>query len=52
MPRKSRIDASGALHHVITRRINRQEVFAKDVNRENFLDPLGDLLVETLTGAI
>ena len=49
MPRKSRIDAPGALHHVIARGINRQKVFADDRDRHNFLDRLGDLLVETKT---
>ena len=52
MPRKSRIDAPGALHHVIARGINRQKVFTDDTDRDNFLDRLGDLLVETKTGAI
>ena len=50
MPRKSRIDAPGALNYVIARGINRQKVFADDRDRHNFLDRLGDLLVETKTG--
>ena len=29
MPRKSRIDVPGALHHVIGRGINRQEIFSE-----------------------
>ncbi len=28
MPRKARIDAPGAVHHVIGRGINRQEIFS------------------------
>jgi len=50
MPRKSRIDAPGALHHVIARGINRQKVFTDDADRDNFLDRLSDLLMETKTG--
>jgi hypothetical protein len=30
MPRKSRIDAPGALHHGIARGINRQRIFLED----------------------
>ena len=50
MQRKPRIDAPGALHHVIARGINRQKIFADHRDRHNFLDRLGDLLVETKTG--
>ena len=49
MPRKARIDASGALHHVIGRGINRQEIFSDKTDYLNFLERLGDLLVETKT---
>ena len=49
MPRKSRIDAPGALHHVIGRGINRQEIFSDKTDYMNFLDRLGDILAETKT---
>jgi REP element-mobilizing transposase RayT len=49
MPRKSRIDVPGALHHVIGRGINRQEIFSDKTECKNFLDRLGDILVETNT---
>ncbi len=49
MPRKARIDDPGALHHVIGRGINRQEIFSDKTDYLNFLERLGDLLVETKT---
>ncbi|MEJ2276527.1 MAG: transposase [Candidatus Lokiarchaeota archaeon] len=49
MPRKSRIDAPGALHHIIARGINRKEIFKDDNDRDNFLERLGDVLEETQT---
>ena len=49
MPRKSRIDAPGALHHVIGRGINRQEIFSDRTDYRNFLDRLGDIVVTTKT---
>ena len=49
MPRKSRIDAPGALHHVIVRGIDRQEIFSDDIDRRNFLERLGDILTDTNT---
>ncbi|HUU41142.1 MAG TPA: transposase [Desulfatiglandales bacterium] len=49
MPRKSRIDTPGALHHIIGRGINRQEIFADKKDYSVFLERLGDLLSETKT---
>jgi len=49
MPRKSRIDAPGALHHVIARGINRQAIFVGDADRERFLERLGEILIQTQT---
>jgi putative transposase len=49
MPRQSRIDAPGALHHIIARGINRKRIFQDDADRDNFLDRLGDILSETQT---
>ncbi len=44
MPRQSRIDAPGALHHVIVRGIARRKIFFDDTDRERFLDRLGSIL--------
>jgi len=49
MPRKSRIDAPGAMHHIIVRGIDRQKIFKKDEDRNNFLSRLGVILTETKT---
>lgn len=49
MPRKSRIDAAGALHHVMVRGIERGTVFRSDTDRNHFLERLGEILRETKT---
>ncbi|MDF1592464.1 MAG: transposase [Desulfobacterales bacterium] len=49
MPRKARIDASGALHHIIVRGIERSKIFYDDKDRDNFLQRLGHVLSETGT---
>jgi len=49
MPRKARIDAPGALHHIIVRGIKRQRIFSDDQDRDNFLQRLGDIVTETQT---
>jgi REP-associated tyrosine transposase len=49
MPRKARIDAPGALHHIIVRGIERRKIFKDDTDRNNFLDRLGKVLSETGT---
>jgi len=46
MPRKARIDASGALHHIICRGIERQKIFHDDADRDNFLERLETILKE------
>jgi hypothetical protein len=45
MPRQARIDAPGALHHVIIRGIERTAIFVDDTERENFLERLSGLLL-------
>jgi hypothetical protein len=40
MPRKARIDAPGALHHIICRGIERGDIFTDNADRNNFLDRL------------
>jgi len=49
MPRNARIDAPGALHHIIVRGIERRKIFNDDVDRIIFLDRLGKVLSETHT---
>ena len=49
MPRKARIDAPGALHHIIVRGIDRRKIFFDDADRDDFLDRLGDILVDSKT---
>ena len=49
MPRRSIIDAPGALQHIIARGINRQRIFKDDADRDIFLDWLGNILSETQT---
>ena len=49
MPRQARIDAPGALHHIICRGIERRNIFRDDTDRKYFLDRLGDVLSKTST---
>lgn len=49
MPRKARIDAPGALHHIIVRGIERRKIFYDDDDRDNFLQRLAVVLTETST---
>jgi REP element-mobilizing transposase RayT len=49
MPRKSRIDAPGALHHIIARGIDRSKIFKDPADKRNFLDRLADILADTET---
>ena len=49
MPRRSRIDAAGVLHHVMVRGIERGKVFQSDTDRNHFLERLGKILKETKT---
>lgn len=47
MPRKVRIDAPGAMHHVIIGGIERRKIFRSDYDRKNFLNRLSVLIPET-----
>jgi putative transposase len=49
MPRQARIDASGALHHVIVRGIERRHIFDDATDRTGFLDRMTAILPETMT---
>ena len=40
IPRRSRIDAPGVLHHIIVRDIERKNIFKDDADRDNFLERL------------
>lgn len=52
MPRSSRIDAAGSLHHIIARGIDRCEIFRDNTDRHNFLDRLGGIIAETKTSCL
>lgn len=49
MPRKARIDAPGALHHIICRGIERKRIFRDNKDRNNFVERLGNILLHTGT---
>ena len=49
MPRQSRIDYPGALHHVIVRGLERKSLFRDGCDHQAFLDRLERTLVRTLT---
>lgn len=49
MPGQSRIDAPGALHHVIGRGIGRRSIFDNDRNRDDFLRRLDRIITDTGT---
>lgn len=49
MPRKARIDAPGALHHIIIRGIERRHIFKDSLDYHNFLERLGSILSESET---
>lgn len=50
MPRGARIDAAGALHHIICRGIERRKIFRDDGDREEFIGRLGRVLNQTQSG--
>ena len=49
MPRQSRIDTTGALHHIIARGIERRTIFDDDQDRYDFIKNLGLILEQTKT---
>ena len=49
MPRQARIDAPGALNHIMARGIEKSTIFKDNTDRNNFLSRLGDILLETET---
>ena len=46
MARQPRLDAPGALHHVMGRGIERATIFRTDADRDDFLDRLADLCTD------
>ena len=44
MPCKARIDAPGALHHIIIRGIERKAIFKDSADRKNFTGGIRDAL--------
>ena len=49
MPRRARIDAPGALHHVIVRGIERKAIFKDKVDRDTFLQRAGSIFTASQT---
>ena len=49
MPRKARIDAPGALHHIIARGIDRKKIFDDDADRDFFIERLGIIIQQSQT---
>ena len=49
MPRKARIDAPGALHHIIVRGIERKGIFRDSFDYANLLDRFQTVFLETRT---
>jgi len=47
MPRQARLDAPGALHHIMVRGINKSAIFKDGKDRSRFLDRLGENIFET-----
>ncbi len=50
MPRKARIDAPGALHHIIIRGIERKAIFKDVADRTDFVERLDRIVSDTQTG--
>ena len=49
MPRRSRIDAVGALHHIMVRGIEKEKIFRNDIDRNHFIERLRNIIQETGT---
>lgn len=49
MPRKAHMDASGALHHIIIRGIERKAIFMDKADRANFVERIGRIITESET---
>ncbi len=49
MPRKARIDAPGALHHIIARGIEKRKIFKDHADRRRFIERLSGILSDSQT---
>jgi REP element-mobilizing transposase RayT len=49
MPRKARIDAPGAVQHIIIRGIEKKKIFRSDADRHNFLKRFGSIISDSET---
>ena len=49
MPRKARIDAPGALQHIIIRGIERQKIYRDAKDKNLFLRRFGNVVLESST---
>ena len=49
MPRLARLDATGVMHHVIIRGIERNKIFRDKADYDNFIDRLTGLIPESQT---
>jgi REP element-mobilizing transposase RayT len=49
MPRKARIDAPGALHHIVIRGIEQKPIFKDSQDYQNFIERLSNILSESST---
>ena len=49
MPRKARLDAEGAIHHVIVRGIEQRRIFDDDGDRRSFVSRMAKVAVESET---
>ncbi len=49
MPRRSRIDAPGALHHIMGRGIEGRNIFRNNTDRNDFVDRLSTIIADTRT---
>jgi putative transposase len=49
MPRHARLDAPGALHHIIVRGIERRLIFRDATDRDRFVERMGKLFTDTHT---
>jgi putative transposase len=46
MPRHARLDTPGALHHIMVRGINKEDIFIDDTDRRDFLRRLGETIID------
>ena len=49
MPRKARIDAPGAVQHIIIRGIERKNIFRDTIDKDTFIERFGKVVIQTST---